>query len=176
MAISFACECGKPLRAQDAAAGKRTKCPHCGAIMVIPGTPVKATSAAAVAAAKAGGVAGGDDGLALDLDWSTLEAAPAPATPVTSHSAVPDAHRPGSSSLAVAVSEIPELPFVPEGVHQYRVLTQKDQGMVGKFVATKLEETLNAYAMQGWTLKSAVCMNVPSHSGNHDEIVVILER
>ncbi len=36
MPISFACGCGKQLRAGDALAGKRTKCPVCGTVLTIP--------------------------------------------------------------------------------------------------------------------------------------------
>jgi len=36
MAISFACECGKALKARDELAGKKTKCPECGTILAIP--------------------------------------------------------------------------------------------------------------------------------------------
>lgn len=36
MPISFACGCGKALRAGDELAGKRTKCPECGSILTIP--------------------------------------------------------------------------------------------------------------------------------------------
>ena len=37
MPISVTCgECGKTLKAKDSAAGKKTKCPDCGAVMVIP--------------------------------------------------------------------------------------------------------------------------------------------
>lgn len=36
MAISFRCACGRELRARDDAAGKRLKCPECGATPVVP--------------------------------------------------------------------------------------------------------------------------------------------
>jgi RsiW-degrading membrane proteinase PrsW (M82 family) len=36
MSIAFVCACGKSLRAKDDFAGKKTKCPHCGAIQTIP--------------------------------------------------------------------------------------------------------------------------------------------
>lgn len=36
MAISFTCACGKALKARDDFAGKKTKCPQCGAILAIP--------------------------------------------------------------------------------------------------------------------------------------------
>ena len=36
MPISFSCDCGKTLLAHEKYAGKRTKCPECGAILRIP--------------------------------------------------------------------------------------------------------------------------------------------
>ena len=36
MAILFQCACGKPLRAKDESAGKRTRCRHCAALVAIP--------------------------------------------------------------------------------------------------------------------------------------------
>ncbi len=39
MTIPFACSCGKSFQAKDEFAGKRTKCPACGQILVIPPPP-----------------------------------------------------------------------------------------------------------------------------------------
>jgi hypothetical protein len=36
MPIAFACECGKPFTVADEYAGKRTKCPTCGAALTVP--------------------------------------------------------------------------------------------------------------------------------------------
>ena len=36
MPISFGCDCGKRLKAKDEHAGRRTKCPGCGAILTVP--------------------------------------------------------------------------------------------------------------------------------------------
>ncbi|MBN9121905.1 MAG: hypothetical protein J0I06_22650 [Planctomycetes bacterium] len=36
MPITFACACGKTLRVPDTSAGKRAKCPACGAVVAIP--------------------------------------------------------------------------------------------------------------------------------------------
>jgi hypothetical protein len=37
--VSFACACGKPLRARTGLAGKRLRCPGCGAAVVVPAQP-----------------------------------------------------------------------------------------------------------------------------------------
>ena len=36
MAIVIKCGCGRELRAKDEAAGKKSKCPHCGSEVFIP--------------------------------------------------------------------------------------------------------------------------------------------
>ena len=51
MPISFDCpQCGKHLKAPDAAAGKSSKCPHCGCKVTCP-APAKAATATPKAAA-----------------------------------------------------------------------------------------------------------------------------
>src|SRR5579883_3036676 len=45
MTIPFACSCGKSFQAKDEFAGKRTKCPACGQILVIPRPPHAETPA-----------------------------------------------------------------------------------------------------------------------------------
>jgi tetratricopeptide (TPR) repeat protein len=42
MSIDVICQCGKKLIAKDEHAGKRAKCPACGQIVMIPGTPLPA--------------------------------------------------------------------------------------------------------------------------------------
>lgn len=111
------------------------------------------------------------DPFLTELDWSSLES-PAPSLPETP--------RPSSGVIKIdaahADAASAEAPRPEDGSRQYRVLAQKDQGFAGKFNATKLEETLNDHARRGWSLKAAVTINMPSHAGNHDELVVILER
>ncbi len=60
---------------------------------------------------------------------------------------------------------------------QYKVLSQKDKWFSGKFDPQKLEEAINAYAKQGWMLKSAFSTDIPSFmGGSRQEAVIILER
>src|SRR5439155_16445458 len=37
MPITFTCDCGKPLQAEDQNAGRKTRCPACGRELAIPG-------------------------------------------------------------------------------------------------------------------------------------------
>ena len=170
MAIVFHCKCGHLLRAQENAAGKRTRCPGCNQVLSIPGIVKAAASVAGVAPAPAP-AAVATDPFAPELDWSSLE------SPALAEN---DPQRPASGAIKIdaASADVPttETPRPDDGSRQYRILTQKDQGFAGKFNATKLEELLNDHARRGWELKVAVTMHVPSHGGYHDELVVILER
>jgi hypothetical protein len=167
MAIVFQCTCGKPLRTQEQAAGKRTKCPHCGSLLTIPGgvpRPVPAGSP--------------DPGASsLELDWKSIaveQAAPSPPPP--------DLSRPDSA--LIKIDSMPggdavhlDLPAPGDGsTRQYKVLSQKDQGFTGKFNPVKLEEALNAHAQQGWVVKTASTVRIHGHGGDHDELIIILER
>ena len=178
MAILFHCTCGRPLKANNESAGKKTKCPGCQAVLIIPNASGKVAAAAPVsspAIATSPTVPGAtpDDPFALSLDWSTLE------TRATASASETDLERSNDRikiDTGVAGAILAEIPRTEDGSKQYHVLTQKDQGFSGKFNAAKLEELLNSRARQGWELKAAVTMNIPGHGGSHDELIVILER
>ena len=166
MAIVFHCKCGHLLRAQPDAVGKRTRCPGCNQVLTIPADAKPATAPAAPAPP-----AEEPDPFMTELDWSALESKASPAD---------DPQRSSSGIIKIDTvhtdAPVTEAPRPVDGSRQYRVLAQKDQGFTGKFSATKLEETLNEHARRGWSLKAAVTISTPSHGGNHDELVVILER
>lgn len=46
MPITFQCECGKKMRAQDSLAGKRTRCPNCSTVLTIPAAETSADAPA----------------------------------------------------------------------------------------------------------------------------------
>lgn len=131
---------------------------------------VASPSAGAGAASSA--IAIEDDPFAPSLDWTTLE------MPKVSR---PEGDSESSAAIKIDASQADDpamldLERTVDGSKQYRVLSHKEQGVVGKFTAQRLEEVLNGHAKKGWTLKSAVVINLPGHGGNHDELVVILER
>ena len=60
---------------------------------------------------------------------------------------------------------------------EYKVVTQKDRLLGGKFDAEAIEAALNAYAREGWVLKGVT--SAPFHglrAGARDEVLLILER
>lgn len=60
---------------------------------------------------------------------------------------------------------------------QYKILSQKDKWFSGKFDPLKLEEAINAYARQGWEVKSSFTAEIPGIMGAvREEALIILER
>lgn len=59
---------------------------------------------------------------------------------------------------------------------EYKILTQKDRFLSGKFDPEKLEAAINAYAEQGWSVTAATSASFPSLTGAREEMIVILER
>ncbi len=164
MSISFHCTCGKSLMSKEEMAGRKTKCPACGAILTIPGTLVKA---AAGAATKSGSsqpvVPHNPDALVVEgLEWSGTE--------------IPTTQSVGTDSIPQRESRPSDAPKPADGSMQYKVLGQKDHSATGKVNLQSLELCLNDNARQGWVLKSTVVISVHSHGSNHDELVLILER
>jgi hypothetical protein len=156
--IVFGCTCGKTLRAKEETAGKKTKCPGCGAVLNIPGAAGDAPTS--------------------DHAWPSVEV----------HQAATAAPEP-PSSMAIKIDSLPAGPDAPldgvrpadrprpaDGTLQYKVLSGKDQAATGKFNPLRLEEVLNEHARQGWAVKGAATVTIASHGGNHDELIVILER
>ena len=61
-------------------------------------------------------------------------------------------------------------------VKEYKVLTQKDKWFSGKFDPSKLEQALNAYAQQGWTLVTCAAADIAGFGTTRQEFVAVLER
>ena len=60
---------------------------------------------------------------------------------------------------------------------EYKLLTPRDKIFDGKFDLARLEEALNHYGRQGWTVKSMSTPHVKNFAGVLEEmIVVVLER
>ncbi|MDC0651233.1 DUF4177 domain-containing protein [Hellea sp.] len=59
---------------------------------------------------------------------------------------------------------------------EYKVMTQKDKFLSGKFDPEKLEEAMNAYAEEGWEVISVASASMPGFGGTRDEMVVVFER
>lgn len=62
------------------------------------------------------------------------------------------------------------------GRKQYKVMTQKDKWFSQKFDPERLEQALNAYAREGWVVKSVCTASIAGFGGNREELIVIFER
>ena len=59
---------------------------------------------------------------------------------------------------------------------EYKVVTQKDRMFGGKFNPEQVQNGLNSYAEEGWTLKAVATATFPSLGGGREELVMFLER
>lgn len=167
--ISFDCECGKPLKARPEAAGKKTRCPHCGVFVQIPLESVVRVAAPAAA----GGP--GSAKIAIDDDFVPTHVPQARVTAPPSTAGSRSAEIPMVSAVApVQEAEVREV--VGEADGAYKVLTSKSMGFVAKFDPVRFEETLNQWERKGWQMATAFAMTLPSHTGAHDELIVILKK
>jgi Domain of unknown function (DUF4177) len=63
------------------------------------------------------------------------------------------------------------------GAYEYKLLTPRDKFFDGRFDLLRLEEALNHYGRQGWSVKAMSTPHVKGFSGALEEfIVVVLER
>lgn len=59
---------------------------------------------------------------------------------------------------------------------EYKVLTQKDKWLSGKFDPEKLEQALNSYAQQGWRVVATATAQFAGLMAAREEMIAILER
>lgn len=59
---------------------------------------------------------------------------------------------------------------------EYKVVTQKDRMMGGKFNPERIEGALNSYAAEGWRVRSVTTATFPSLGGGREELIIVLER
>ena len=59
---------------------------------------------------------------------------------------------------------------------EYKIMSQKDKLLSGKFDPELLEKAINAYAEQGWNVVSMATASVPGFTGPRDEMIVLFER
>lgn len=57
-----------------------------------------------------------------------------------------------------------------------KVLTTKDRAFSGKFNPEKLEEALNSYANQGWTVAGCDSAEFPGFFGARSELITVMHR
>ena len=160
--------CGERGKIGPALVGARIKCKQCGVSFQVSPPPVKATAGLTTDfASPRASVPDGIEVEGLDASAWTLSTEAGVALNAVA-TAEPDAQA-GQHQI---VSSGPS----PEG-RQYKVLTSRDKYFDGKFDLARLEEALNHFGRQGWTVKSMATPHVKGFTGAMEEtIVVLLER
>jgi hypothetical protein len=159
--------CGERGKIGQALVGARIKCKRCGVGFQVV-APTKATAGLTTGFATPAGDR--PDGIEVEgLDASAWGVA----TDVGGDlKAVATAEPSAQGEPAAFVADATE----PQG-RQYKVLTPKDKYFDGKFDLARLEEALNHFGRQGWTVKSMSTPHVKNFTGALEEtIVVLLER
>jgi hypothetical protein len=155
--------CGERGKIGTSLYGSRIKCKKCGASFQVM-APAAKPAPAGVAMARADGPSGIEvEGLDVSA-WSpsnevgeTLQA-----------QAVAD---PAANPAAIATVDS------TTGSYEYKLLTPRDKFFDGRFDLVRLEEALNHYGRQGWSVKAMSTPHVKGFSGALEEfIVVVLER
>jgi hypothetical protein len=149
--------CGNLLRLVPEYAGRKVKCPRCNATIIAPEWDQEAAAS--------------ETGDGTEVDFSGRSPSP---SGMSQDELIP-------SAILERLSEALEALKSREIGHQspakqYKVLTQKDKWFSGKFDPELIEKALNAYAQQGWAVKSVTSASIPGAFGVRDELIVILER
>ena len=63
-----------------------------------------------------------------------------------------------------------------EDRRRYKVLTQKDKWFAGKFDPERLEDAINFYAGEGWSVRGVSTTLYAGVGGKREEVLVVLEK
>ena len=174
--------CGERGKIPPNLVGARIKCRKCGLGFVVAAPASKAAAAGVPAMSESSGslprvvaepLAGGIEVEGLDASsWAlpseTVGLLKAEATPA---SAVDQSNRPDSGPAFVAAEPGQSV------AHEYKLLTPKDKIFEAKFDLARLEEALNHFGRQGWTVKAMSTPHIKNFQGVLEEVlVVVLER
>jgi hypothetical protein len=161
--------CGERGKIAPALIGARIKCKKCGVSFLV--SPPAAKATAGPGAAFPSAVVELPDGIAVEgLDASTWTLSTEAGVALKAEATVEPDNQSAPSPSFVPAGAAPE-------AHEYKVLTPKDKYFDGKFDLARLEEALNHFGRQGWTVKSMSTPHVKGFTGALEEtIVVLLER
>lgn len=166
--ITLTCVCGRQLQARADAAGKRVRCPYCNRTPLVPVPTL-------------------DTLVDFDAHRPTPALNLAPSAPASPPSAFLETVPETADSSSPAPSPPPEGPVLApphprrrprntDGARppEYKVIGRNDDWLQGEFHPNDLEEALNSYVAQGWSLHTIFTFRHPG--ADRDELVVVLER
>jgi len=162
--------CGEKGKITPNLIGARIKCKKCGNTFLV--SPPAAKAVAAAASATPAAAAQTHEGIQVEgLDASTWSLSTE--TGVTLQAEARPDPGPGQHDSSAHV----EGSSAPMDVRQYKLLTSKDKYFDNMFDMTRLEEALNHFAKQGWTVKAMTLPHIKGYGGVTEEtVVVLLER
>lgn len=179
MPIDVACDCGKGFQVKDEHAGRRAKCPNCGTVVRIPASHSSdSDDRSRILGDPARTPEANSETRLLEEIKALLEAflSQASTSVQSTPAAMPSVESPEWLDDLEPSSGQATPPALSRGRKQYKVLTQKDKWFSGKFDPQRLEEAVNSYASQGWSVKGIATASVPGFGGNRDELIVLMER
>jgi hypothetical protein len=161
--------CGEKGKITPDLIGARIKCKKCGNPFLVSPPAAKPVAAAPATSAAAAPTPEGIQVEGLDASTWTLSTE----TGVTLQAEARPDPGPGQHDASAHVQDS----SAPREVRQYKVLTSKDKYFDNKFDLTRLEEALNHFAKQGWTVKAMTLPHIKGYGGVTEEtFVVLLER
>jgi hypothetical protein len=180
--------CGERGKIPPSLVGARIKCRKCGLGFQVAAPAAKAAAGANAPAMSPGGgsipsamaeplqgieVEGLDaSSWVVPADGGGILKAEGVIAPVAAATATPDPVsrvEPGPVFVAAAPAQVK--------AREFKLLTPKDKIFDGKFDLARLEDALNHYGRQGWSVKAMSTPSIKNFSGVLEEtIVVVLER
>jgi hypothetical protein len=172
--------CGERGKIPPNLVGARIKCRKCGLGFTV---AAPAAAAKAGASATAPGSASGPLAVAEPLQGIEVEgldasswAVPAESVSVLKGEALAVATADPSTRSDAGPAFVAAEP-AQAAAREYKLLTPRDKIFEGKFDLARLEEALNHFGRQGWTVKAMSTPHVKNFTGVLEElIVVVLER
>lgn len=176
--------CKKTDKVPDKFIGARLKCKVCGTSILVTAqgaetitaaAPVPAAAAAAVAAAAPAATKSANTAAFSGIEVEGLDSTAWSAVPEPPGGVAVEQPEPVRGDGSIQVDGTPT--ERPPGTKEYKLLTPRDKCFAGKFDLERLESALNAFARQGWVVRSMATPQVHGFSGGlKEEFVVLLER
>jgi uncharacterized protein (DUF983 family) len=162
--------CGERGKIGASFIGSRLKCKKCGLSFLVSAPAAKQTAGPVVAVPTSEVVtAGGIEVEGLDASSWSLSTEVGAALKAEATVEPDQPAEPGSAFIPTEPSH--------GSRREYKLLTSRDKFFEGKFDLPRLEEALNHFGKQGWTVKTMSTPHLKGFSGALEEtIVVLLER
>jgi hypothetical protein len=162
--------CGERGKIGSSFIGSRLKCKKCGSSFLVAAPAAKQTAGITPAVPTGAiGTPGGIEVEGLDASSWSLSTEVGGALKAEATAEPDQTAESGSAFIPTETS--------PGSPREYKLLTSRDKFFEGKFDLPRLEEALNHYGRQGWTVKAMSTPHLKGFSGALEEtIVVLLER